>query len=141
MQLSDSGLRLIERFEGFKPTAYRDVRGIWTIGYGHTAGVKEGDKCTFAAAQEMLRADAQIAADAVNKFARVPLTQNQFDALVSLTFNIGAEAFEESTLLRLLNDSEYAAASEQFLQWRRAGNDKSALLPRRSQERTLFDTP
>lgn len=141
MTPSNTCYKMVERFEGYRPAAYQDGNGVWTIGYGHTQGVKPGDRCTTAQAQEWLAQDMATAAHAVNEYVTVPLTQNQYDALVSLVYNIGAGNFRESTLLRKLNDKDYGGASEQFLAWRRVGSDKSALLPRRSQERTLFDTP
>lgn len=131
--------RLLEAFEVFRPTAYKDIRGVWTIGYGHTEGVREGDTCTMAQAEAWLGQDTMRAAIAVNKHVTVPLTQNQFDALVSLTFNIGVTAFEESTLLRKLNDKDYAGAAEEFLSWKRAGSKRNALLQRREKEKALFE--
>lgn len=141
MQTSPNGFNLITRFEGFKPTAYKDVRGTLTCGYGHTSSVTADSVCTTTQARMWLGADVATAEKSINELVKAPLTQNQFDALVSLVFNIGVGAFEESTLLRELNDGDYGGASLQFLQWRRAGSDKSALLCRRSHERTLFDTP
>ena len=141
MILSARGMDMLKRFEGFRNVAYPDVGGVLTIGYGRTAGVTAGERCTLSQAADWLFSDAAIYEVAVNRNVSVPITQNQFDALVSFAFNIGVGAFEESTLLRKLNDKDYDGASLEFLKWTRAGNDPSALLPRRSQERTLFDAP
>ena len=138
MEPSPNAFAIIKQFEGFKPTAYQDQRGIWTIGYGHTRNVVAGDTCTTAQAQTYLAEDVQGTAAAINQHVTVPLTQNQFDALTSLVFNIGAGNFEESTLLRLLNDRNYNGAADEFLQWKRAGTYRNALLPRRQEERALF---
>lgn len=141
MEPSPNAFAIIKQFEGFRPTAYQDQRGIWTIGYGHTRNVVAGNTCTTAQAQTYLAQDVSETVAAITQHVTVPLTQNQFDALTSLVFNIGVGNFEESTLLRELNDKQYAAAADQFLQWKRAGTYRDALLPRRQQERALFLKP
>ena len=141
MKVSDAGLQLIKDSEGFSSVAYRDAVGVWTVGYGHTGGVQKGDTLTPDQADETLRQDAATAEQAVSRLVKVPLTQGQFDALVSFTFNLGAGALEGSTLLRLLNAGDYEGASSQFGRWIHAG---SAVLPglvaRREKERELFRT-
>lgn len=141
MQTSDAGLELIKRFEGVRLNAYDDGVGVWTIGVGHIKGVKPGDVATADQVDRWLREDAQEAEDAVNRLARAPLTQAQFDALVSFTFNLGAGALERSTLLKRLNGRDYDAAANEFLRWNIAGGRVLAgLTKRRIAERMLFLT-
>ena len=129
-------------FEGCELHAYLDQRGFPTIGYGHTAGVVIGDTCNEQQAQAWLYQDLYTADVAVNKAVTVCLTQNQFDALVSLAFNIGAYAFAHSTLVRILNAGSVQAAADQFLVWDKTnGQTNPGLLRRRNAERTLFLTP
>ncbi len=142
MQASGKCITMIEGFEGDRRFAYPDARGQWTIGYGHTAGVKAGNSCSPAQAQVWLQEDVSVAAAAINRLVAVPLNQNQFDALVSLVFNIGIGAFQQSTLRRNLNEMRYDAASLQFLVWTRAGRwHPLGLWKRRQAERALFNTP
>lgn len=130
---------LIESFESCRLKAYQDGRGVWTLGTGHTKGVCEGDICTFQQANDWLSEDLQEAESAVNRLVTVPLTQNQFDALVSLVFNIGQGNFEGSTVLRRLNQKSYGAAADAFLMWTKIGGQISAgLVRRREAERKLF---
>ena len=142
---SDEGLTLIKRFEGCSLKAYLCTAGIPTIGYGHTGpelthkDVTDGFYITPARADELLRKDLLTAEVAVARYTTVPLNQNQFDALVSLVFNIGTGAFQKSTLLKRLNAAAYNDAADQFLVWRRAGGKVSlGLERRRQQERELF---
>lgn len=140
MKTSDTGLALIKRFEGLRLKAYRCPAGILTIGYGTTRGVKTGQTITEARADELLREDVQAFEQAVTETVTVPLTQGQFDALVSLTYNIGPGAFRASTLLRLLNRGEYAQAAAQFDRWNRGGGKVlPGLVKRRAAERRLFE--
>jgi len=142
MTHSENATKLVEQFEGLETTAYRDQREIWTIGYGHTAGVKEGDTCTKAQAEQWLNADMATADRAVNAYITADLTQNQFDALVSFTFNVGAGNLEHSTLARLLNSGSRIAAADQFLVWNHTNGQVNAGLTRRRQaERSLFLQP
>lgn len=139
MTHSENATRLVANFEGLELCSYQDQRGIWTIGFGHTAGVKPGQSCTQAQAQAWLDDDLKRADDAVNHYVRVDLTQNQFDALVSFTYNVGAGNLEDSTLLRLLNEGDKPGASKQFLEWIHAGKQVSAgLVRRRFAEQALF---
>lgn len=141
---SDKGLDLIKVSEGFEAEAYPDpgnrVTGEpWTIGYGHTRGVRRGDTCTDAQATDWLREDLQAAEDAVRHMVDVPLTQMQFDALASFVFNVGPSAFGSSTLLRLLNAGDAAGAAEQFKRWNRGADGVlPGLVARRAAERDLF---
>ncbi|MGX2974473.1 lysozyme [Ursidibacter arcticus] len=143
MTTSDNGQNFIVREEGERLTAYQCSAGIWTIGVGHTGWVdakpvSRGMTITKAQSREILRSDLRRFERAVNDEARVPLSQHQFDALVSLAFNIGEGAFRRSTLLKLLNRGDYKGASEQFLVWKNAGG-RPILLNRRKREKTLFD--
>lgn len=139
MKISDAGLDLIKQHEGCVLEAYQDSVEVWTIGVGHTLGVKMGDKITQQEADDFLRADCYVAETCVNTAVRVPLTQNEFDALVSLVFNIGCRAFRDSTLLKLLNQSDYDGAEQQFLRWDKAGGQTlSGLTKRRKAESELF---
>jgi lysozyme len=99
MKTSNKGIELIKHFEGLRLNAYRDSRGTWTIGYGHTGGVKSGDVITEREADELLARDLETAEDAVNE-QNLSLSQNQFDALVSFVFNVGTANFGRSTLLK-----------------------------------------
>lgn len=141
---SDRGLDLIKEFEGLETEAYPDpgnkVTGEpWTIGYGHTRGVRRGDTCTEEQATDWLREDLQAAEGAVRHLVDVPLTQGQFDALASFVFNCGAGAFGNSTLLRLLNQGLYASAADQFKRWNRgADGPLPGLSRRRAAETALF---
>jgi lysozyme len=147
VKLGPAGLALIKRFEGLRLSAYLCSAGVPTIGYGHTKGVKLGDRCTVEQAEAWLLEDCQEAVDAVNRLVRVPVTQEQFDALVSFTFNLGAdedaddkaEGLGDSTLLRLLNAGDYDSAAGQFEKWVKAGGVRvEGLVRRRESERELF---
>jgi lysozyme len=134
------GLALTEQFEGCRLSAYQDQVGVWTVGYGHTGPeVCSGMTITLEQAQALLARDVGSAAACVNEAVAVELTQAEFDALVDFVFNLGAGAFRESTLLRLLNAGEIASAATQFALWDRAGGAVVAgLLRRRQAETALF---
>jgi lysozyme len=133
-------ISLIKKHEGLRLEAYLPTpNDVWTIGYGHTHTTKQGQKITEAQAEALLRKDIKWAEEAVNKSVVVPLTQNQFDALVSFVFNVGAGAFGSSTLLRLLNSKDYEGAANQFLRWnKQKGVALKGLTKRREEERKLF---
>lgn len=135
--LSANGLRMIQRFEGCRLTVYLDSKGKPTVGVGHllVGAYKPGLVWTFEEAMAQLALDARGVVDAINANVKVQLSQQQFDALSSLTFNIGIGAFGGSTLLKALNKGEYAAAGNQFLAW---SKDKE-LLPRRQAEKAVWD--
>ncbi len=140
MHISDAGLALIRQFEGLRLLAYKCAAGVWTIGYGSTAGVKPGQSITAERAEELLREDVARFEAAVSRLVTVPLSQGQFDALVSFAFNLGAKALEKSTLLRLLNAGDYSGAAAQFDRWVYASGKKlSGLVKRRAAERALFE--
>lgn len=130
---------LTQQFEGLRLEAYQDTGGVWTIGYGHTKGVKKGDKCTEAQALAWLMEDMREAEQTVNELVKIPVTQNQFDALVDFVFNLGRKAFRDSTLLRLLNTGDYKSAYNQFARWKYDnGRVIEGLVRRRKAEADLF---
>jgi lysozyme len=131
MLYSLSGLHLTERFEGCKLVAYQDSKGVWTIGYGHTAGVRPGMTCTQAQAEAWLQQDIAWAAGRVNADVHVPLSQNEFDSLVDFVFNCGTGNFEHSTLLKLINKDDLTDAANEFAKWDEAGGTVIAGLLRR----------
>jgi lysozyme len=141
LQLSPAGLLAIQRHEGLRLAPYQDAAGYWTVGYGHKMGPLDDSTETITSdrAAELLRADAETAVNAVNALVAVPLSQSQFDALVSFVYNVGAGAFRGSTLLRVLNDGDYAQAAGEFNRWNRAGGVVLAgLVSRRADESQLF---
>ena len=139
MKPSGACRALVRRFEGCKLQAYLCPAGIPTIGVGHTKGVKIGDRCTVQQADVWLSQDLEDAGAAVAMLVRVPLTQGQFDALVSFVFNLGARRLAESTLLIMLNRANYAAAADQFSRWVYAGSQKlPGLVTRRAAEAAMF---
>jgi lysozyme len=137
--ISDAGLQIIKDSEGLRLVAYQDTGGVWTIGYGHTGpDVKVGQTITEARADELLRRDVVEAEDAVRKLCPIT-TQNQFDALVSFTFNLGAGQLKESTLRRLHNEGDYFAAKLQFGRWVNDNGVKlNGLVKRRAAEAALY---
>ena len=145
MKLSSNGLALLESFEGFRSKAYKVVKTekYYTIGYGHYGpDVHFGDTITKAKAEALLKSDVAAAEKAVDKYVKVKLNQNQFDALVSFVYNVGAGAFSSSTLLKELNKGDYQAASAQFPRWNKSGGKVlPGLVTRREEEKALFDKP
>jgi lysozyme len=140
MNTSQKGLDLIKSFEGLRLSAYKCPAGVWTIGYGTTAGVKEGQVITKERADELLRDDVKRFEDQVLRLVKVPLTQGQLDALVSFTYNLGAANLGNSTLLRLLNAGDYKGAAAQFDRWNKAGGKVlKGLVTRRAAERAMFE--
>ena len=142
MKPSQACVDLVKSFEGFKEHAYQCPAKVWTIGYGTTENVQPGDTVTEAEACELLRQDLQEAADAVDDLVDVEISQAQYDALCSLIYNIGREAFRNSTLLKLLNGgAAFEAVAAQFERWNKAGGKVLAGLSRRRlAERTMFES-
>ncbi|HBM9904053.1 MULTISPECIES: lysozyme [unclassified Enterobacter] len=144
MQTSDIGLALIKQFEGCKLTAYQDSVGVWTIGYGWTQPVdgkpiRAGMTIKQETAERLLKTGLVSYESDVSRLVKVDLTQGQFDALVSFTYNLGARSLSTSTLLRKLNASDYAGAADEFLRWNKAGGKVlNGLARRREAERALF---
>ena len=126
-------------WEGFRATAYRCSAGVWTVGYGTTAGVKRGDTITHADALDRLMSHLEGDARAVDAAVNVPLESHERDALISFAYNVGRSAFRASTLLRVLNGGDKAGAAAQLLRWNRAGGRVVlGLVKRREAERRLF---
>ena len=144
MQTSDKGIALIKQFEGCKLTAYQDSVGVWTIGYGWTQPVdgkpiRAGMTIKQETAERLLKTGLVSYESDVSRLVKVGLTQGQFDALVSFTYNLGARSLSTSTLLRKLNAGDYAGAADEFLRWNKAGGKVlNGLTRRREAERALF---
>lgn len=138
------GINLITSFEDLRLNAYDDGVGVWTIGIGTTiypngTKVKKGDTCTLDQAKSYFAHDLKRFEASVNNLVKVPLSQNQFDALVSLVYNIGQTAFSKSTLLKKLNAKDYVGAADEFPKWNRGGGKvMKGLVRRREAERALF---
>lgn len=136
---SQAGVNLIKSFEGCKLTAYQDSAGVWTIGYGHTSGVKKGMTITEAQAEAYLKGDLVTAENAVNGKVTYSIKQNQFDALVSFTYNVGSGNFGSSTLLKKLNQGDITGAANEFEKWNKAGGQVlEGLVRRRAAEKAMF---
>lgn len=139
MRTSDEGIALIKRFEGFAPKPYMCPAGIITIGYGHTRRAAQFSVVTEAQADALLREDVQQAERAVAKLIHVPLTQGQYDALVSFTFNLGAAALQRSTLRRVINREAHVDVPRQLQRWVFAGGRKlKGLVARRAAEAEIY---
>ena len=139
MKTSDVGIELIKKYEGCYLKAYKCPAGVWTIGYGHTNGVKSGMVITKDQAVTYLKNDLITYERAVNSYVKVPLTQNQFDALVSFSFNCGTAALKHSTLLKKLNSGYYDGAANEFTKWNKSnGKVLNGLVRRRQEEKELF---
>lgn len=135
-------LELIKRFEGLRLEAYLCPADVWTIGYGHTKGVNQGDKITQAGADAFLAQDVLWVAAAVDKKVKVELNTNQEAALYSFIYNVGAGAFGKSTLLRKLNKADYKGAANEFKRWNKGGGKVlNGLVRRRNAEAALFRKP
>jgi lysozyme len=142
MKPSGACRALVRQFEGCRLQAYLDSANIATIGVGHTRGVRMGDRCSQAQADLWLTQDLEDAGAAVASLVKVPLTQDQFDALTSFTFNLGIKRLAESTLLIMLNRGNYKAAADQFSRWVYAdGKVLDGLVKRRAAEAKLFMPP
>lgn len=138
-QVTQEGLDLVKYFEGFSPVPYKDIAGYWTIGYGHLMSEYQDLRLSISEAEEILRHDLGKAERAVLRLIKVDLTDYQFDALVSFTFNLGSGALQRSTLRAKVNRRDYAGAAQEFLKWIRAGGKVSkGLLKRRRMESRIF---
>lgn len=142
MRVSQKGIDLIKKFEGLRLIAYVCPAGVLTIGYGHTGtDVKPGMKITEEEAERLLWRDTESAQQTVSSFVTAQINQNEYDALVSFTFNVGPTAFVNSTLLRLLNHgADRKVVAGEFGRWVKAGDDKPVpgLVKRREEEKRLF---
>lgn len=146
MHINDEGLSILKESEGLRLSAYLCPAGIWTIGYGSTRlggkPVKAGDAITAEQAEAQLRADLGVFERFVSGCVTVPLTANQFSALVCLVYNIGTGAFAASTLLKRLNAGAYGLVADEFPKWCKAGGKPlPGLKIRRGKERALFLKP
>lgn len=144
MNISPKGISLIKKFEGCRLTAYQDSVGVWTIGYGWTQPVdgkpiRAGMTIKPETAERLLKTGLVSYESDVSRLVKVGLTQGQFDALVSFTYNLGARVLSTSTLLRKLNAADYAGAADEFLRWNKAGGkEMPGLTNRRIAEREVF---
>ena len=124
MKISQEGISLIKKFEGFESDAYQCPAGVWTIGYGHTKGVTSGDVWSEEHASHILE---------------VKLNQNQFDALVAWVYNLGPSNLKSSTMLKVLNEEEWEEVPRQMKRWNKAGGEVlRGLVRRREAEAMLF---
>ena len=141
MKISLEGLSLIKKFEGCKLEAYYCSGGVLTIGYGHTGGVKETDVITQEEADKLLKGDILKFEQYVEDNVIVELDQGQFDALVAWTFNLGPGNLRESTMLKKLNDADYASVPFEMKRWNKAGGKTlDGLIRRRNAEALLFQS-
>lgn len=141
-RINEDGVAMIKDFEGLHLTPYLCPANVWTIGYGHTRTVRANMHITSAQADQLLEDDLRIAERAVARLVRVPLTGNQFSALVSFVFNVGTTNFERSTLLKLLNRGWYEQVPAQLARWNRAsGEILGGLARRRAAEAKLWNAP
>ena len=140
MRLSQDGLNMVKKYEGLFTKAYVCPAGVLTIGYGHTGpDVKPGQRITEAQAEQLLRQDMGKFEAAVKRQVKVPLTQGQFDALTSFTFNCGEGALKKSTLLKKLNAGDHAGAQAEFQKWNKGGGRVlPGLVKRRAEEAQMF---
>jgi len=138
MAIAESTLAFITKEEGARNKAYKDSKGLWTIGVGHLIKANEQHLITATLTdqevEELLRSDLKWCSEAVESSVKVPLTQAQFDALYSLCFNIGETAFRKSTVVRKLNENDIKGAADAILMW----NKPAVLEKRRKRERELF---
>ncbi|MGB6105629.1 MAG: lysozyme [Pusillimonas sp.] len=138
--MSANGLKLLKHYEGLSLTAYRDVAGVLTIGYGDTENVTSGMRITEAEAEQRLqtRLTRDFVPGVITALTQAP-TQHQLDAMTSLAYNIGVAAFQRSTLLKRFNEGDISAAADQFLVWHYAAKKSiKGLRKRRAAERMLF---
>lgn len=139
MKTSSKGIEFIKRHEGFRARAYKCPAGVWTIGYGHTRGVNNGDVITKEQGERFLIQDLQTAEREVNSHGLI-INQNQFDALVSFVFNVGVGNFSRSTLLRKLKvNTNDSTISYEFSRWKNGGGKVlPGLVKRRKEESELY---
>jgi len=138
MAITKSTLDFITKEEGARNKAYKDSKGLWTIGVGHLIKADEQHLITATLTDEqvedLLRSDLKWCSEAVESSVRVPLEQHQFDALYSLCFNIGGTAFKNSTVVKKINENDLKGAADAILMW----NKPAVLINRRNREKTLF---
>jgi len=139
MKTGTKGIELIKHFEGCELEAYKCAAGVWTIGYGHIKGVTPESVITQEQAEQMLVEELNEYEGYINDMVTVPLSQNQFDALVSWVYNLGGGNLKASTLLKVVNSGEFNGVPEQIMRWNKAGGKVLEGLTRRRQaEADLF---
>mgnify|MGYP003665327866 FL=1 len=140
MKISEEGKALIKKFEGCELESYRCSADVSTIGFGHTKGVSDGDSCTQDEADQMLTEDLEEFEGYVDKLVTLDLEQNQFDALVAWTFNLGPTNLKSSTMLQVLNEGKKSEVPFQMKRWNKAGgNVLQGLVRRREAEALLWE--
>ena len=144
MEISQEGTSLIKKFEGCELEAYKCSAGVWTIAYGRTKNVKKGDTCTQEQADQWLHEELPVFGAYVSDAVHVPLSQNEFDALVAWTYNLGPTNLNNSTMLKVLNDNKKEEVPHQMRKWNKARvNGEKVVLPglerRRQAESLLFE--
>jgi len=139
VRTSQEGIDLIKHFEGCETKAYQCSANVWTVGYGHTRGVREGDEITQDKAEYFLLEDLKHFEDYVDRLVEVSLNQDQFDALVAWTFNLGPTNLGESTLLKKLNEGHHDEVPSEMARWNRSnGQILEGLKRRRKAEGLLW---
>ena len=139
MKTGTKGIELIKHFEGCELEAYKCAAGVWTIGYGHIKGVTSDSVITQEQAEQMLVEELNEYEGYINNMVTMPLSQNQFDALVSWVYNLGGGNLKASTLLKVVNSGEFNGVPEQIMRWNKAGGKVLEGLTRRRQaEADLF---
>ena len=138
MKISENGLELIKKFEGCETTAYQDSVGVWTIGFGHTKGVEEGQTCSIEDAESMLADEMDEYEGYINNMVKVDLQQHEFDALVAWVYNLGPTNLGESTMLKVLNGGQFDRVPDEMNRWTRAGGEILEGLVRRRQAESLM---
>jgi lysozyme len=140
MKISEEGKSLIKKFEGCELEAYKCAAGVWTIGYGHIKTAVEGMKIDQATANELFDEEMGEYETYVNTAVTVPLSQNQFDALVSWVFNLGNGNLNASTMLKVINSGDHAGVPAQIKRWNKAGGKVlEGLIRRREAEALLYE--
>ena len=140
VKISEEGKALIKKFEGCELESYHCSASVLTIGYGHTKGVSDGDTCTQEEADKMLAEDLEEFEGYVDKYVEVDLSQNQRDAIIAWTFNLGPRNLKSSTMLKELNAGNYAKVPSEMRRWNKAGGQTlEGLIRRREAESLLFE--
>jgi lysozyme len=141
MKASQHCIDMIKHFEGLKLEAYQCVGDVWSVGYGHTKGVIEGDKITQDQADQWLLSDLHMVETHMQRMIKVTLNQHQWDALVSWCFNLGCGSLRRSTMLLVINANDLEGVTKELIRWNKAnGKVSKGLERRRKAEAHLFDT-
>lgn len=141
-KINAAGIKLVKDAEGFRGEAYKCPAGVWTIGYGHTEGVKEGDAITMNKAHLLLSDELSEFAEKVREACATPPNENELAAMTSLAYNIGIAGFRKSTVLKCHDKAQYESAARAFSMWNKAGGKVlPGLVRRRAAEAALYLTP